>query len=331
MEKKNEYYCDKCKKNYKNYKSLWKHKYVYHQEKSSTNVVVQVKNVALLEKEVNIDDNRMCNYCDKILCDRKYRWKHEKICKIRILNEEKQLKENEELKETVKQLVKANEKIAKDYEEIKENMKKANKKIINNINNGNINNGNIINNHNHIQINAIGCEDLIKKLSDTQQLDVLTAGLFDESPIVELVRKTYNDEKLKKNRNTYISNLQSPNCLTYNNEKKRFDAVNKNKHIDNIIKNRMDDIIKMYAAHGNKMKPAHKKIFNEYIENINNNDSIKNKELYQKHKEEINYIIYNDKEFMKKVKEIVDKTEIKEEDSEDEEIEDEDSEDSVVL
>lgn len=324
MEKKNDHYCDICKKNYKNYKSLWKHKYVYHQEKSSKNVVVQEKNVALLEKEVILNENRMCNYCEKILCDRKYRWKHEKICKVKILNEEKQLKETEELKETVKQLIKANEKISKDFEEMKKLIKKADKQIINNINNGNIIN-------NHIQINAIGCEDLIKKLSDTQQLDVLTAGLFDEAPIVELVRKTYNDEKLKKNRNTYISNLQSPNCLTYNNEKKRFDSVDKNEHIDKIIKNRKDDIIKMYALYGNKMKPAHKKILNEYIENINNNESIKNKELYQKHKREINRIIYNDKEFMKKVKEIVDKTEIKDEDSEDEEIEDADSEDSVVL
>jgi desulfoferrodoxin (superoxide reductase-like protein) len=195
-------------------------------------------------------------------------------------------------------------------------MKKADKNITNNINNGNII-------HNHIQINAIGSEDFMKQLSDKQQLDVLTAGLFDESPIVELVRKTYNDDTLKENRNTYIPNLQSDSCLTYNNEKKRFDAVNKNKHIDNIIKNRKDDIIKMYAKHGNKMKPAHKKIFNEYIENINNNESIKNKELYQKHKKEINYIIYNDKEFMKKVKDIVDKTEINIEDSEEEENDDE--------
>jgi hypothetical protein len=340
MEKKNEHYCDICKKNYKNYKSLWKHNYVFH--KNTDNHHNHIDNhhnhndnhkIVLKNEEAKV---YLCNKCNKSFEFYQNRWRHEKKCKneggkkeddkIKDL-EDKVLKaneENNELKETVK-------KISKDFEEMKKLIKKADKQIVNNINNGNINNGNIINNH--IQINAIGCEDLIKKLSDTQQLDVLTAGLFDESPIVELVRKTYNDEKLKKNRNTYISNLQSPNCLTYNNEKKRFDAVNKNKHIDNIIKNRMDDIIKMYAAHSNKMKPAHKKIFNEYIENINNNENNKNKELYQKHKEEINRIIYNDKEFMKKVKEIVDKTEIieNEEDSEAEEIEDQDSEDSVVL
>jgi desulfoferrodoxin (superoxide reductase-like protein) len=280
-------------------------------------VVVCSKNVVVPEKII-IEDNRVCSYCEKILCDRMYRWKHEKICKVRILKEEKE-NEKKEIVEIKKQLKEQ----ADIIEDMKKNMNKANNKITNN----NINNGNIINNH--IQINAIGYEDFSKILTDNQQLDVLTAGLFDESPIVNLVRKTYDDDSLKENRNTYIPNLQSNNCLTYNNEKKRFDAVNKNKHIDNIIKNRKDDIIKMYAKHGNKMKPAHKKIFNEYIENINNNESIKNKELYQKHKKEINYIIYNDKEFMKKVKDIVDKTEINIEDSEDD-VEDEEEEQPVL-
>jgi desulfoferrodoxin (superoxide reductase-like protein) len=298
--------CKQCDKKYSSYKSLWYHNYKYHKEEKEKNVALPGKNVALLGEKVFLEKNNICSYCNKILCDRKYRWKHEKICKVRIFKENKVNEENIELKETVKQLT-------KDVEEMKKHIKKANSKITNN----NINNGNIINNN--IQINAIGYEDFSKILTDNQQLNVLTAGLYDDSPILELVRKTYNDDSLKENRNTYIPNLQSTNCLTYNNEKKRFDAVNKNKHIENIIKNRKDDIIKMYAKHGNKMKPAHKKIFNEYIENINNNESIKNKELYKKHKEEINLIIYNDKEFMKKVKDIVDKTEIKDEDSEEEE------------
>ena len=325
--------CKQCDKKYSSYKSLWFHNYKYHKEEKEKNVALPEKNVALLGEKVFLEKNNICSYCNKILCDRKYRWKHEKICKVRILKEEKEKKEIVELKETVKKLAKDAEenielkeslkKLNKDVEEMKEHIKKSNNKITNN----NINNGNIINNH--IQINAIGYEDFSKILTDNQQLDVLTAGLFDESPIVNLVRKTYDDDSLKENRNTYIPNLQSNNCLTYNNEKKRFDAVNKNKHIDNIIKNRKDDIIKMYAKHGNKMKPAHKKIFNEYIENINNNESIKNKELYQKHKKEINYIIYNDKEFMKKVKDIVDKTEINIEDSEDD-VEDEEEEQPVL-
>jgi len=200
MEKKNEYYCDKCKKYYKNYKSLWKHNYVYH--KNTDNHHNHIDN------HHNHNDNHkriikneevkayLCNKCNKSFEFYQNRWRHEKKCKneggkkeddkIKDL-EDKVLKaneENNELKETVK-------KISKDFEEMKKLIKKADKQIVNNINNGNINNGNIINNH--IQINAIGCEDLIKKLSDTQQLDVLTAGLFDESPIVELVRKTYND------------------------------------------------------------------------------------------------------------------------------------------
>jgi len=312
--------CPHCNKEYSSQSSRSNHIKKYHKMKNvvvlEKPVVVCSKNVVVPEKII-IEDNRVCSYCEKILCDRMYRWKHEKICKVRILKEEKE-NEKKEIVEIKKQLKEQ----ADIIEEMKKNMNKANNKITNN----NINNGNIINNH--IQINAIGYEDFSKILTDKQQLDVLTAGLFDESPIVELVRKTYNDDSLKENRNTYIPNLQSNNCLTYNNEKKRFDAVNKNNHIDNLIENRKDDIIKMYAKHGNKMKPAHKKIFNEYIENINNNESIKNKELYKKHKEEINRIIYNDKEFMKKVKDIVDKTEFIEDDLEDEDLEEEENEET---
>ena len=326
--------CQHCNKEYSSQSSRSNHIKKYHMENVvvlEKPVVVCSKNIIVPEKII-IEDNRVCSYCNKILCDRMYRWKHEKICKVRILKEEKEKKEIVELKETVKKLTKDVEenielketvkKISKDFEEMKKHMKKADKNITNNINNGNII-------HNHIQINAIGYEDFSKILTDKQQLDVLTAGLFDESPIVNLVKKTYDDDTLKENRNTYIPNLQSTSCLTYNNEKKRFDAVNKSKHIENIIRSRKDDIIKMYAKHGNKMKPAHKKIFNEYIENINNNESIKNKELYKKHKEEINLIIYNDKEFMKKVKDIVDKTEINIEDSEEED-EEEDEEEQPV-
>jgi len=292
----NEFKCKQCDK-------------IYKSQSSRSNHIKRVHNVVVIQNvntPVNIDVNTKvnCKFCKKSFTTRQSKSRHEKYyCKKE--------KENEDIKEKLENQGKQINILLETVDKLQNELIKNNKNITNNINNGNII-------HNHIQINAIGSEDFMKQLSDKQQLDVLTAGLFDESPIVELVRKTYNDDTLKENRNTYIPNLQSDSCLTYNNEKKRFDAVNKNKHIDNIIKNRKDDIIKMYAKHGNKMKPAHKKIFNEYIENINNNESIKNKELYQKHKKEINYIIYNDKEFMKKVKDIVDKTEINIEDSEEE-------------
>jgi len=325
------YICKQCDKKYSSYKSLWFHNYKYH--KIEVNPDVNIVNIPVNNL---VNNNVNCKFCNKSFTTRQSKSRHENhFCKKEKENKINLVKINEEnieLKEQVKKLTKDAEenielketmkKLTKDVEEMKKHIKKADSKITNN----NINNGNIINNH--IQINAIGYEDFSKILTDKQQLDVLTAGLFDESPIVELVRKTYNDDSLKENRNTYIPNLQSNNCLTYNNEKKRFDAVNKNNHIDNLIENRKDDIIKMYAKHGNKMKPAHKKIFNEYIENINNNESIKNKELYKKHKEEINRIIYNDKEFMKKVKDIVDKTEFIEDDLEDEDLEEEENEET---
>jgi len=304
--------CTQCNKNYSSYKSLWYHKYKYHKNNDNHQV----------DDDNHNDNHQMtvkneeaktysCSKCNKSFEFYQNRWRHEKNCK----------KEDDKIKNLEDKVL-----------QLEKLIKKADSKINHN-NTNNINNGNIINNHNHIQINAIGYEDLIKKLSDTQQLDVLTAGLFDEAPIVELVRKTYNDDSLKENRNTYIPNLQSTRCLTYNNEKKRFDAVNKNKHIQKIIKNRKDDIIKMYAKHGNKIKSAHKKILNEYLDNISKNENINNK-FYKEHQEEINLIIYNArkeiKDFVKKIDEL-ESEENEDEDSEAEEIEDEDSEHSVVL
>jgi hypothetical protein len=197
-----------------------------------------------------------------------------------------------------------------EFIELKNKMKKLEKLIkksgshnikqnANQIMNGNINN----NTYNHIQINALGFEDIKNKLTDNEKLNILTSGIFDEFPIIELVRKTYMDDKLKDNRNTMITNLQNTSCLTYNKDTNQFDAVNKMSHIDNLIKCRKDDIIKMYEDMNKKIKPNHKQILEEYLDKI---ESIKENEMYKKHKEEIIYIIYNCKNYMKELKEKLD-------------------------
>ena len=45
MEEKKDYICEKCNKNYKNYKSLWKHKYVYHKP---DNIQINIDTNAIL-------------------------------------------------------------------------------------------------------------------------------------------------------------------------------------------------------------------------------------------------------------------------------------------
>lgn len=183
----NEFKCKHCNK-------------IYKSPSSRSNHIKRVHNVVVIQNvntPVNIDVNTKvnCKFCKKSFTTRQSKSRHEKYyCKKE--------KENEDIKEKLKNQGKQINILLETVDKLQNELNKNNKNITNNINNGNII-------HNHIQINAIGYEDFSKILTDKQQLDVLTAGLFDESPIVELVRKTYNDDSLKENRNTYIPNLQS--------------------------------------------------------------------------------------------------------------------------
>jgi len=102
-----------------------------------------------------------------------------------------------------------------------------------------------------------------------------------------------------------ITNLQTKSCLVYNNKTKKFEAKNKNQHIDNLIDYRQKDMKEMYMSMQNNKK--FKKI-SEKFENtiLNKND-----------KEEIIYIIYNRKEIMKKLKADLDNAENNTDDEED--------------
>ena len=283
MEKWTEPKCVLCNKEYKSKKSLWNHNKKYHQPDISHKPTDDKPNIS--QKQLI---SYSCNICNKEYKHFQSRWKHEQKCK-KVEKEKEKEDEFIELKNKMKKLEKL----------IKKSGSHNIKQNANQIMNGNINN----NTYNHIQINALGFEDIKNKLTDNEKLNILTSGIFDEFPIIELVRKTYMDDKLKDNRNTMITNLQNTSCLTYNKDTNQFDAVNKMSHIDNLIKCRKDDIIKMYEDMNKKIKPNHKQILEEYLDKI---ESIKENEMYKKHKEEIIYIIYNCKNYMKELKEKLD-------------------------
>jgi arginine deiminase len=115
--------------------------------------------------------------------------------------------------------------------------------------------------------------------------------LFKEYPLIELVRKIYTDDKFKEDRNTLLTNLQNKSCLVYKSDVNKFEATNKNEHIDNIITARKDDLISMYAefSESTKIKDYTKKLIEDYLEKVEgiNKKDKKLKALYEKHKEEI--------------------------------------------
>jgi hypothetical protein len=205
------------------------------------------------------------------------------------------------------QLFKENENIK--MKELEDKVNKLEKligaKTINN------NNGTIINNN--IHINELGRENILNKLTLEEQINIATCHLFNESPHVEMVRLTYTKENCIENQNTLITNLQNKSCQVYNHKTQKYEATNKSQHIDNIIHYRKKDVEelsetlkkneKVYKKYGNKLEP---------VEPVNP----------EKDKEEITYIIYNNRGQvmqLKKQVESMNHIEVEDEEDEDEE------------
>ena len=290
MSHSSNFQCKHCNKVYSTSQSRSNHYRIYHKTNVVKIVQPVVNNVVAIIPHVNndkIDVSLTCKYCNKILCDRFSRWKHEKKCK------NKQLTDTIILKEEVKlQNIKIEQ-----LETIVNNLSKKDKSIINNLTVHGDMNTNTVNN-----INSLGYENILSKLSEKDKIHLLIGFRHDEYPIIELVRKIYTNDDFKNERNTLLTNLQNKSCLIYKSDNNKFEATNKIQHIDNIIKNRKNDITTMYNQFTDttKLKPKERKNIEDYLENIEQIDKKdKNlKALYEKHKEEIIYIIYNCKEFM---------------------------------
>jgi hypothetical protein len=277
-----EYNCSICNKIYSSYKSRWLHIKKYH--KNGNNLINN--HVNHLDNPINNPINHpimnqeiKCRKCNKPFTFIQNRWRHEQKCK-----------DNK-----IEKIEEQNKKLEEEMKELKTIVNKLSKTSVNNLTvNGNIN---TVNN-----INSLGYENILSKLSEKDKIHLLTGFRHDEYPIIELVRKIYTNDDFKTERNTLLTNLQNKSCLIYKSDNNKFEATNKNQHINDIIKNRRDDIVSMYNQFTDttKLKPKERKAIEDYLENIEGIDK-KDKKLkafYEKHKEEIIYIIYNCKEFM---------------------------------
>ena len=301
-----DYNCTVCKKEYSSYKSLWNHTKKYHNNinnpvNNPINPVNNPKHNPIIIQENNRDIR--CRKCDQSFTFIQNRWRHEKKCDNNKI---------EKVEEKNKQLENKINKLEKHLIELSKTT--GTKSIINLNNNGTIN----IVNH----INSLGYENIQKNLTEKEKILLLTSMRVKEHPIIELVRMIYTEDKFKGERNTVITNLRSKECLTYNSEANKFDATAKKDHIDNIIENRRTNIVAIYKelSQNNKLRPVEIKIIDAYLEEIEDlgKKNPKVKALYEKHKAEIIYIIYNCKEFMNRLRENMPNV-VEQEDSTDEE------------
>jgi hypothetical protein len=162
--------CNICIKSYASQSSLCNHNKRFHKSDIHYNIASNIISNIVSDIAPNIIEKKYnCKHCTKIFNDRRNKWRHEQICKQKLLNNnnisnnnklEKLEKENIEIKNEKIEDFFISSKKAKLFlqnmlkELLEKNCKihpktlnKINKQLINNhINNGTINNGPVINN-----------------------------------------------------------------------------------------------------------------------------------------------------------------------------------------
>ena len=288
-----QYYCKICEKKYKNYKSLWKHNYTFHKVEVVKDVVVEDKSV--VENVVNVVKkvvkNNICKKCNKQLSDRVSRWKHEKIC----VEDDK----NTEIEELKAEMEKLRDIIQKSLKIHPKTLQKINNQLNNNINTTNNITNNTINNNLYVQL---GHEDLVNVLSKSEKRGILNRKSMGINDLVELI---HCSGKYKQFMNVYITNLQNTVAYCYNEKLNNFIVVNKNELLNDIIDSRIYDITKFLEEAEKVLEPSTAADIKRIIKKMESDDSFKGLK-----KEEIKFILYNNKDKFMEEKDKVNELEV---------------------
>ena len=272
--------CQYCNKEYASYASRSNHIKKYHNDHVHKMSTVGPQSVHIVSTKCpqnnSSQDNNICKYCDKVLCNRKSRWRHEKICSVSQNTLDKIQEENEELKNQITELKNMFQKALKIHP-------KTLQKINNQLNNNNINNGTI----NNIIV-QLGNENLDEIMTEKEKKAILYKNA---NCINELIKKVHisSDEKYKKFKNVYITNLQNNIAYKYDETRKKFMAVDKNDLLERLIDCRMFDIESFLSDFRDELEPNTIKVIERFIQKLDDDNLPLKKEKIK----EIKLLLYN--------------------------------------
>jgi hypothetical protein len=292
------YTCDLCNKDYKSYKSMWHHKNKYHKNDiilpqknsilSKDNSSLPQKNsnpdiISIQEKDTIIDEALICEYCKKIYSRLDNLNRHFTSCKMK----KNIIKENEDLKKEVDEIKESFEKFKKQMLDIMNQKCKMHpktfQKMINSNNNNN--NNNITINNNNIKIIEFGREDLFNVFTKQEKIMLLKQL---GSPIENIVRYTHLNDKFPQFQNIIITNIRSNQAYAYNEQLNKFILCDKNNLLEEMMIYRYDDLIGFFEQYSHllsqKLKDTLQKSF------LLKDDTTFCKNKYK----EFNVIIYNE-------------------------------------
>jgi hypothetical protein len=302
--------CKYCKKEYSSYSSRSNHIKKFHTIETSTihpkahnqHIIAQksTQNEQTVCKDIENNIN-MCKYC-KTNFTRSYSLKrHYLKCRYKEQSENKLKEENEMLKEQMKEQQKLFElqleNLKKEMIQMMNKNCKIHPKTLNKINkqlntNNTYNDNKVINNINLI---ALGKEEIPDVFTRKEKLKILNTNML---ALDTIVKDVHFNEKYPQFNNVLITNTQNSIGYKYNEDEKKFVAVEKSELIHEIINARMGDIVFFQEELENDIKP----IVNERILKLINKMDNDKKYMENKHKD-IKLIIYNNKEMIEKIRE----------------------------
>jgi len=253
----------------------------HNDHKKVTNTISEnVDNVT-----IESTNNNICKFCNKKLCNRKSRWRHEQKCKEKcnISENKDELKDNNtEIKELKEQLKELTNILLNTIKIHPSKLKKLNNQLINNSNNINNNTNNNIGTINNINNNIIiplSQQNLVEVLKKSEKLNIISSGNLAHLKLTDLL---YTNPAYEKYRNIYITNLSNDIGYIYDSKENRFIVKSKKDILDDFGTERFSDIELFYNELKDKISEDKlikmKKMVKSYFDNKDFKE-VKNKEL----------------------------------------------------
>jgi len=237
------------------------------------------------ENQSNIDQNNKkfeCEFCNKEYIHNQSLHKHLKTCKEK--------KKEDEVKQSMTELVKLLNEKDKEIEKRDKQLEKRDKQIDELIKKAGINNSTITNNiQNNIKLLAYDNTDI----SNITDKDIMKCMNHSNMCVPYLIKMIHLDPEKPENHNVYISNLKNGYIMVYDGDK--WDTLNREELIDNIISDKqglIEERVENWIEKGKKYPTIMKK-FERYLEKKEINIVI------NKIKEEIKFMLYNNKSLIK--------------------------------
>ena len=252
---------------------------------TQNNTIETTKNVGSHKITQNNTNFSICKYCDKEFSRTDSLTRHYKTCKDKKRTDEA----NFHMTELVNLLNDKDEKINKyDLE-----LEKKNKQIDELIKKAGINNSTITQNiQNNIKLLAYDKTDI----SDLTEKDFIRCFNHNNMCVPHLVKRIHFNPKKPENHNVFISNLKSGHIMIY--DGKQWNTFNRDEIVDDIFDDKHDILeqkIEEWVNIGKDYPIIYHK-FKRYLEKINNDVVLK------KVKDEMKYILYNNRNIVKKIK-----------------------------